>query len=332
MDPILVNTTYTVGGTGAQYATMQAALDDLGYRPIANNVKVTLRWQSGHVPTTGIRLIGGDYSQFVISHANTASGVDANNVPLPQVTLNSSWPANTPLMFGERAALPDWNVLVNMADRSHRGIEATEGSTVRVLPNKGVLRATNDDPTTEDSAAGLYLSSGSVGTARGAVFAYCGRGLWVTRASSLDAEKANCDRCVSIGVYASRSSLVAFADGKARYVTAAAGGSGSGVVSNRSFVSANTDSGLCDVTGCSYGFCAENGGVLDASESSAANCLVRGVYSESGHIVCDTTNTTGSPVGYYVGRGGIISRYNGTGSNNQTKNVVSQNGVIYSNL
>ena len=326
MDPITTNQTYNIGPSG-HYPTMQAALDDLGYIPVANDVTITLRWQAGHVPTTGIRLIGGDYSHFVISHATASSGTDANGIPLPQITLNSSWPSNTPVMYGERAALPVWNVLLNMNGRGARGIEAVEGSTVSVAPGKGILRAT----ATVDTA-GLYMASGTIGVAREAIFAYCGRGLWITRASALDAEKTNCDRCLSIGVYASRASNVAFADGKARYITTGTGGSGCGVVANRAFIAANTDSGLCDVSNCSRGFVSEYGGTVDASESAGKNCLIRGVSAESGHVVCETTDCSGSAVGFYVSRGGTIARYAGAGSNSQARNSVTANGVIYSNV
>ncbi|MEH7180578.1 right-handed parallel beta-helix repeat-containing protein [Neobacillus vireti] len=152
----------------SDYATLQAAIDDLAAMIIAKNVMIELKIEKGHQPSTGITIENTDCSQFKITSDSIVRVADD---------------FSSHFIKGIHSQLPILAAKIDMRNRGEDGYHVSKGSRGFVEVNCGIRRA---------KGRGLYVNESSGVEARGSEFTGChNRNVWVTRASTLSAEVAD---------------------------------------------------------------------------------------------------------------------------------------------
>lgn len=296
-------------GIPSDFPTLAAAAAALPAPPTGQTI--TLVIESGHQPMSGLDLVDGDWSHFHITSAD------------PIVTVHPLFAGHW--IAGTRARLPVLATLVDMLGAGDDGYRVHQVSAGVILEGCGVTNA---------GGRGLYVNGGSAAYAVKSVFTHArDRNVWITRGSTLDAERADFSNSGGYNaVYVSRASTahLEYAD-----VTNA---ESNGIVATRSWV----DCSGADVSGAGrYGMLAERSGHLCADKSTAVGCGLNGMRAEDGstaQIKLATITGSGSGVDIAAVRGSTVYAHvtkttNGTPNvadcNVAAFNAPSASGVIY---
>lgn len=185
------------------YATLQAAIDDLSTLAVKQGARIILNIESGHRPASGTYLEHGDYSHFRIE-SEDATVVLADTFPTDQDFLSGMWQCKMPVL----ACLVDGN------SRCDRGMAVWYNSSAVVDQFCGVINS---------NRLGLYAAHNSyVFALRSNWSGANDRCIWATRQSQVDAEyvtmnnsgSAPTSQGINRVVYASRNSLVNISEGE----------------------------------------------------------------------------------------------------------------------
>lgn len=240
--------TYTVP---TDFGTLADALESLSSETSAAVIVI----ESGHSPQVGASVAGGDYSHIHIMAED------------PVVIVHPDFVG--PFIAGVHSRLPTLAALIDMDGRGDDGYHVNAASTGVIAADAGVRNA---------GGRGLYVNGSSMAYAVDAIFTgAANRNVWVSRGSSLDAERADLSNSGGYNaVYVSRGSTVhiEYAD-----VTGAANNA---VAGTRSWV----DCSGVDVSGAGrYGILAERGAHVCADQATVQNCGKDGVRAEDGSFV-----------------------------------------------
>lgn len=289
------------------YPTLQAAFDDLGGRVSPNQIStIEIRIESGHIPTEGLILSGGNYSKYRITSADPTVG--------PIATGFTGKGTSNSFLFFEDCWAPVIDILVDGNGNLDNGFEYWS-SNGKIESGKGC----NGASALGNSSRGLYVLTGVV-TARNTRFNNCGRGAWITRGANADLEGAECNDALEHGIYVSRASNASFYGSQARRAGS------TGVVSNRSQVTAREAS----VSLSNRGMQAENGGLIEARLAVADDCTEYGFFAVLGGKIygTDTNAISAGTFGYRVASGGYILADSRDGTISQTANWWYSDGII----
>lgn len=175
----------------ADFPNLQTAVDSLS--PTVNNDRITLLFQSGHQPSSGLLVSDGDFSQFTISSEDA------------EVVVSGDFS-----IVGYNARMPVLNCLINLAASTLFDSFGVSRGSIAVI-NSGCGMKNGD--------RGLHVENASICYADGAVFTgFQQAGLHVSRASICQCTGANFsgnsqDPANTFGsVYASRASNIHGAD------------------------------------------------------------------------------------------------------------------------
>lgn len=296
------------------YATLQAAVDDLSYLPIKQGVRIILNIETGHELTHGLLVEYGDYSHFVITSVDATVNLIAG--------FNYVDATYRCVMQAFQAHAPEWNILVDCAAQIGRALYYDQVSFGKIGSGFGAINATYFGGV--DNGAGLYVNGGSAVAGVGSIWTGCSRGAWISRGSAANLEGANFDDATFLGVYASRGCDVAVANCSAQDCGTI------GIDSYRSIVSAQSS----NVSGAgSRGYLAEGGGILDAHDGVATGCGAYGVSAE-GISTINARNVDASTAvtqGFRVTLGSSIEATGTTGTYSQTRNQWLKSGCIFDN-
>lgn len=177
------------------YSTLQSAIDDYSIKVLKDGVTVELMIESGHQPSSGVSVTGGNYSGFKIS------SVDA------EVTLSPTFDQAEDFVAVTHGEAPILNCLINANGRARYGVNCQLGSNAYITPGSGVKNC---------NQRGLYanyhssvIADGTIWTGTGSVAATgLVRAAWIARGSTLIAENADFSNSTGMGIYVSRASTV----------------------------------------------------------------------------------------------------------------------------
>lgn len=318
VSPSMISTsfpsTYEIINIPSDYATLQAAFDDLAPGVFKSGQYYDIVIESGHALTTGLDLSYGDYSHFRISSVDATVTLAASFA-----YVDSTYRA---VMRVTYAKAPQWNILVNCGGQIGRALMYINGSSGYVYANKGAINATYFGAV--DNGAGLYANGGCSIYAPSSNFSYCSRGAWLARGVIADFDSANLSHSTFIGLYASRGCGVGAEGVNVSYAGTY------GIDSNRSIImAANSNGDYCTTAG----FLAENGGILDCMGSTAINCTNYGVASEnSATIHARNVDASGAGIaGFRVIVGACLDKTGGTGTSTIHENLQISAGIITDN-
>lgn len=179
------------------YATLQGAIDDLSkLRPI-QGATIDLMIESGHSPSSFIRVEKGNYGHFLISSEDeeiTTVSIDVGQ-------------ESVPFLYANESVAPVMNCLIDGNSLVFRGCYYIGQSTGSINNGCGVKNVRE---------RGLYVGT-SIVTAGGCNFSGAGqdggefgRCLWATRVAIVNCENADFTGCAgsATSVYISRASTV----------------------------------------------------------------------------------------------------------------------------
>lgn len=320
-------TAYHVARVPSDYPTLQAAFDALAPGVFKSGQYIEVLIETGHALTHGLELRYGDYSHFRISSESTTVSLAAGFA-----YVDDTYRA---VMRVENARAPVWNILVDCGGQIGRALMYVETATGYITAGKGAKNATyfQNLQTPVDQGAGLYVLGGSSVSARNSVFSDNSRGAWITRGCSADLELANFDNSKFIGLYASRSSTVAFDLGSAKNCGVGIYCIRSIVIAENANLSGAINHGL--PTGISGGraVVAANTGIVSAFGANASNADSTGFSAESmGTLYARNGNASGAgSFGFSVSYGSRLDKTGGTGTVNRTENLYTRDGIITDN-
>lgn len=105
-------------------ATMQVPFDRLN--ATTKDIAISLKIQSGHSPASGVALVNGDWSNFIIQSED------------PTVTLSASFSNSVIFVAGDNAKMPTLDCLVDANGRASRGYSAANGSHGAITAGNGM--------------------------------------------------------------------------------------------------------------------------------------------------------------------------------------------------
>lgn len=236
------------------YGTLQGAVDDILTKTVAQGVKIELRIESGHAPTSGIE----------ISHADL-SNVRVTSVA-PVVQVGNGFTGN--FIGGEYSVLPTLACMVDMRDLGEDGISCAKGSRGVVEYYCGVRNA---------GQKGCYVAENSHVYARASEFTGANdRNVWITRTASFEGEvgKFSANKGGDNAIYVSRSSFANLLEADVSNAFK------NGIAAIRSVVNAEG----CNVSGAKdgSGIIAQRGSRMNAEYVNAKNCSLHGILFQSG--------------------------------------------------
>lgn len=313
-------------------STLQEAFD----RTKSNGKStITVKIESGHALTHGLKLENGDWSNYRIEATDPVTYLATGFVG---VGVESTMPNS--LIVGNNARMPLLACLIQADDKCQAGYMCYNESEGRVAKDCGVTYA---------GSFGLYVLNGSSCHAPASNFSYAGLGNRVTTNSKLEAEGAdfsntqnrgfpdpNNDRCA---LDVSRGSIVNIKSQGAN-VTNLSGSAGNGLSVRRSLVSAEginasgcaltalrveaaavVSAGSSNLSGAgSYGVLAANAATVDVQGSNITGCTDYAISATRASRVsangADCQNTVGVGRGIYATDGAEIdaSQTNTTGA------------------
>jgi hypothetical protein len=201
------------------YATIQAAINDLASVAVDNNARIIIRLAAGQKYSSTVLVSNGDYSMFSIQSVDAVVQVDT-----------VAWVAGTPLIKGDNANMPEWAIMVDCLTANVGGdlaaITVQNASTLKILPGCGA----------KNGAAGcsglIALGASKVFAAQCVFTGFKVNNIWITHSSRGYIERAVATGAGKNGLFASRVSQV--------YAVGAnfSGAAECGILARRSFVAA----------------------------------------------------------------------------------------------
>jgi hypothetical protein len=212
------------------YATIQAALDDLSPRVIFDTAHtVTINIQTGHALTAGFRVNNGDYSGFTIGSTDATVFLDPAFTTVSNTDVDPGVPRSAQIAFlAVRAKMPKWNILVDAGGvdliqsyvlnydshgyvASYKGVinssdGATNGVNCRVAGSSGIDAYRADF--SGSNYIGIAITQNSKGNIAEASVANSATGLDISRGSDVYANLVDCSGCAE-GLYIRRSKCIA---------------------------------------------------------------------------------------------------------------------------
>ncbi len=320
-DDVFVETTLTVN-IPTDYATLQAAIDDLSTLSTKQGTLIDLVIETGHQPASGILIDNGDYGHFRIS------SVDA------EVMLDPSFPAGGDFLAGSYATFPILNCLIDANHLCRYGVYCHGASRGFITAGSGVRRA---------GEIGLHARHGACVNAGGSVWTDTGTGVNASAILSwsavVNATGSTWSNSSYYGAQAAAGGILNVRDGVglncAEYAVRATNAgivnangvdtTGSGI-GFRSFDGSVINALLSIADNCNVGYFCQHGSILNANDTSAQNCSSAGYQTLNGHIDATSGNASGSVVGFSALRGGTINAFEATATGCTTSAVVVANG------
>ena len=110
------------------YSTLQQAVDELSakYRP-QQGTRIILNIESGHAPSSGLQVEGGDFGHFWIRSEDST------------VTVAGDFSGD--FLRGDYARLPVLDALIDMDGQGEDGVYFGESSTARIKADAGIMNA-----------------------------------------------------------------------------------------------------------------------------------------------------------------------------------------------
>ena len=174
------------------FATLQAAVDELSTLVVREGHRIILNIETGHKITDGILVENGDYGHFRVTSTDAT------------VKLDAAFPSSSSIIRGDNARLPVLACLFDCEDVSiNNGYFVNEGSTGRVEAGAGVKNLVEAAST----RSGLRVARSSGCFATSSVFTGCTRNAWCTSASRLEIPNATLTDAGEYGLFVSRGSI-----------------------------------------------------------------------------------------------------------------------------
>lgn len=314
-----VSKTYTVG-SGGDYATINAAIEDLSKRrPLQKTpqIQTTLQLVSGFIMSEQVIADGVDLGWIKIGSVDATVTIVGSSMETRSVTVDGTakHPAFAAINGG---TLPEINTLFTVDGTgsltTRVGLAVTSGGRATVSAAKGITNAPRD---------AVNLDRGYL-KARGANFSSAGNyGAYLFNAAYLDGEQANFSGAGADGVIVTRNSGANLTRANASGATVNGVLATQGAVVNcgeinasncggaglraRGSATVNANSG--DVSGCFDGVYADRNSNFsvtdDTSSFDASGCTRYGLFVRNGARVSgENINCNGSRV--YVEKGGKL--------------------------
>lgn len=238
------------------YATLQAAIDDLSVKPAVRGAVITLNIEAGHQPTSGITVQNGDFSRFKITSSDATFTLGSGFTGTFITTLN--------------AASPVFATNIDMNGLGDYFMRITESSTCYMQSGCEISNS---------GGGGIYVRASRL---RGSYIKITGcadRSLFVTRSSTVSLPEANISGQTggAYGVYVSRASILDLTTSKVNNMNV----STAALIAIRSriaFVQAE-----CNYSGA-IGIHAAQGGVISAQDTKV-------MFSTSHNVVATDAST-----------------------------------------
>ncbi len=174
------------------FATLQAAVDELSTLIVREGHRFILNIETGHAITDGILVANGDYGHFRVTSTDAT------------VKLAGSFPSSSSIIRGDNARLPVLACLFDCETVSiDQGYLVNEGSVGRVESGAGVKNLVEAD----DTRAGMKVTRASTCFATASVFTGCTRNAWCTSASQLEIPDGVLTGALKLGLFVSRGSI-----------------------------------------------------------------------------------------------------------------------------
>lgn len=316
---ITSNVTYTIP---TNYATLQAAIDDLDKYHIAQGVVVTLNIASGHKLTAGLLLKNGDYSKFKITSTDatvyTASGI--TGIPNQTEYGEGAETGNGSIVFLQNAVGPIWGIKLDLENKSaiNSGYSVMNRSKQLFLPGCGVINS---------NAINLYVVSSEIQARQGVFTGSRNEGIRARINSHINVAQANFDNCASGGDLDEPAMF--FSRGTTFYANEATcrNSGGNGVDVHRSWGSVES----VDASNCAgIALRLDTGSHVNAPAFNATNAGSYGLSCGRSYVTIRGMIFTGSD-GIRIIFGGIVAGDSLTPSSptcNVTANTISANGIF----
>lgn len=280
----------------SQFATIQAACEEVVRRRYDMGVTVEVRLETGYQIPSGIDIRNSDLRNVRIT------SVDATVTLAPGfvgVIVSTDPFATDAIFYGENAHMPELSCLIDAADVGGPGYCVNQNSIGKVSGACGVVNA---------GKYGLYVVGGSKCFATQANFSLANWGNRVTTNSTLCAPQINCSGA-KLPTYSGSNTTAAMdvSRGSVVYITGTPGAetnltnsAGVGLGVRRSFVSATS----VDVSGAGAdGVRAQSGAWVSFVASIADNCTVDGIG-----VYASWIDASGGVSAINAGRYGIIGQ------------------------
>lgn len=226
-------------------------------------IKITILIESGHRLDSGVFLVGGNYSQYVIMAEDAI------------VYLDDDWVPGTSLMFGINCFLPVWGVFVDCQGKDVGTVYNPVGSdacSAFVAASGSQLIGLSGAGATNGAAnnSGLLAIQGSRVVWPDLILTHFGvDGVWITHQSEAYIPRAVVTHSGRYGLYASRVSMVYAAGIDASHSAMV------GVIARRSRISVFPDSTSVPppkFNNCGIGIQALRESVISAAARSGVRC------------------------------------------------------------
>lgn len=183
------------------YPDMQTAFAKTSVLRCKQNVSIAIRQRTGTPITTGVNLVGGDWSHYNIGSEPSLFD-SATNI----VNVGASFPANTPIFGFSRCLAPRFAIRVNAQLNANQGIVCRQATLdFTGAPLAGVLNVRQDTPNASPDGVGLFANDGSVIHAPSARFTGSQfRNCHITGASSLKAHNSRWAGAGEFNVFVTR--------------------------------------------------------------------------------------------------------------------------------
>ncbi|TDM12651.1 hypothetical protein [Macrococcus bovicus] len=322
----LVQTSNITFNIPSQYPTLQAAIDDLSTRAFKQGTTITLMIDAGHIVTTPLRLVNGDYSHFRIASKDAVVFVNL--------------PSGVNFIFGNNAKMPVLSTVFDMQNTGANGYNIEDSCVAKVDSRCGVINA---------GVTCLYVRSSMLRAAYSVWSGGNDRTAWVTRGSIVSIPEANFNDCKGglYAVYVSRSSNADLSNSTIDNSKATA--CALRVLRSRcTFISGSTQNSISDgivatqassigcdnanVSGCANnGVSSMSGSSVDFGSGTANNCGGNGIYASGvSSIHADSATATGCNRNVAAIYGAVINFAGGKVADAKDKNLaVYSGGTIY---
>jgi hypothetical protein len=300
------------------FPSLQSAFNTLCKYTIKQEVTITLKLASGIALDSGLKLYGGDFSQYKITSDDLVVYLAPEVAWVNNSPSGPSVPGSQQILFlFDNCKAPVFDILVDMQGRGQHGYSIINNASGVVTSGSGVKNC---------GWHNLVMSSNAQLVCNYAIWTGAGKtGMYIqvnsdcvanyADASDPTGDKGKCVHC-------SRNSRLYFNYGLAR------NSKSNGVDVRRSQAQLE----YADVSGAaSVGIRAEYNSAVSAYGAKAANSKLFGVYSSRASTIdASFVDASGAKAyGFVVGNGGIISALGSKGNKNQECNTITAKGIIF---
>lgn len=270
----------------SDYPDLQSAVDDLSTRKHKQGVVITLKIETGHKLTNGVKVQDGDYGHFHIESVD------------PIVYLDTSFPPSESIVEGNRAVMPTLACVVDgQGLYGQNGYYARNNSRGYVEENCGVRNIKGNNSYSPDMyGIGLMCEASEV-YAYKSVFSGNRINLWVTRTSRVFADTSDFKNAKGEhGVFASRSSLLSISG------SIVTGCAVNALTVYRSIVTAVGSTNLSNAGSKCINSASGSTVIINQRHSATPNISNSdyGIYAHSSKIIADNAIIDGNRYGVYA--------------------------------